>query len=72
MIGGPRPPRSCLARFFPDQRDPNMDKRQGWRRHGILAISLDDLRLSWPERELVKQLGNRLYGRYHRKEMQHG
>jgi hypothetical protein len=38
-------------------------KRDGWREQRVLAVSLDDHRLSWPERELVRQLGEKLYGR---------
>jgi len=45
------------------RRDPEQVKREGWREQGLLAVSLDDERLSWPERELVRQLGERLYGR---------
>jgi hypothetical protein len=37
-------------------------KRRGWRAHGILVVSDEDPRLSWPERELVRQLGTKLYG----------
>lgn len=37
-------------------------RRDGWREQRLLAISLDDQRLTWPERELVRQLGERLYG----------
>lgn len=37
-------------------------KRDGWREEGLLAVSVDDHRLTWPERELVRQLGDRLYG----------
>ena len=33
-----------------------------WRDQGVLAVSIDDERLSWPEKELVRQLGDRLYG----------
>jgi hypothetical protein len=29
----------------------------------MLAVSLDDQRLTWPERELVRQLGEKLYGK---------
>ena len=45
------------------RRDPEQVKREGWREQGLLAVSLDDARLSWPERELVRQLGEKLYGR---------
>ena len=45
------------------RRDPQQVKRDGWREQGVLAVSLDDDRLTWPERELVRQLGERLYGK---------
>ena len=38
-------------------------KREGWLEQGLLAVSLEDQRLTWVERELVKQLGEKLYGR---------
>lgn len=45
-----------------ERRDPEQVKRDGWREQGLLAVSVDDQRLTWPERELVRQLGDRLYG----------
>jgi hypothetical protein len=36
----------------------------------VLAVAVDDERLSWPEQELVRQLGERLYGK--RVDVQHG
>lgn len=44
------------------RRDPEQVKREGWRDQGLLAVSMDDRRLTWPERELVRQLGEKLYG----------
>jgi len=44
------------------RRDVDEVKRDGWRDQGLLAVSVDDHRLTWPERELVRQLGERLYG----------
>ena len=44
------------------RRSPDEIKREGWREQGLLAVSVDDERLSWPERELVRQLGEKLYG----------
>ncbi len=29
----------------------------------MLAVAVDDDRLTWPERELVRQLGEKLYGK---------
>jgi len=45
------------------RRSPEDVKRDGWREQGVLAVSVDDHRLTWPERELVEQLGTKLYGR---------
>ena len=45
------------------RRDPDEVKRDGWHEQGLLAVSVDDDRLTWPERELVRQLGEKLYGK---------
>ena len=45
------------------RRPPDGVKQEGWREQGMLAVSLDDDRLSWPERELVRLLGEKLHGK---------
>jgi hypothetical protein len=45
------------------RREPEQVKQEGWREQGVLAVAVDDARLTWPERELVRQLGERLYGK---------
>ena len=45
------------------RRDPDRVKREGWHEQGVLAVGVDDHRLTWPERELVRQLGEKLYGK---------
>ena len=55
-------------RFHPkgyggERRDPDQVKRDGWLEQGLLAINVDDHRLTWPERALVEQLGAGLYGK---------
>jgi hypothetical protein len=55
-------------RFHPQgyggrRRAPDHFKREGWREQGVLAVAIDDERLTWPERELVRQLGDELYGK---------
>lgn len=45
------------------RRDPEQVRRDGWHEQHMLAVSLDDHRLTWPERTLVRQLGERLYGK---------
>ena len=54
-------------RFMPKgyggrRRNPDEVKRDGWHEQRVLAVALDDHRLTWPERELVRQLGEKLYG----------
>ncbi len=64
-------------RFHPkdyggQRRSPEEVKRDGWREQGVLAVSVDDQRLTWPERELVEQLGTRLYGPRPAEDLRHG
>jgi hypothetical protein len=54
--------RSYLGRHQTKPVDPEMEKRAGWHNHGILVVAEQDPRLTWPERELVRQLGAKLYG----------
>jgi hypothetical protein len=53
-----------------ERPSPEQVKREGWQDQGVLVVSEDDRRLNWPERELVRQLGVKLYGK--RKEAAHG
>ena len=46
-----------------ERRAPEQVKHEGWRELGILVVAANDDRLTWPERELVRQLGEKLYGR---------
>ncbi len=46
-----------------ERRPPDEIKREGWREQGIPVVAAEDRRLTWPERELVRRLGERLYGR---------
>jgi hypothetical protein len=55
--------RSYLGRHQIEPIDTETDKRTGWRHYGILVVTEKDPRLSWPERQLVRQLGTKLYGR---------
>lgn len=56
--------------FGGKRRSPEEIKREGWREQKVLVVSETDPRLSWPERELVRQLGDKLYG--YTKEARHG
>jgi len=64
-------------RYFPrgfggERRDAEEVKRDGWQERGVLVIAEDDQRLTWPERELVRQLGAKLYGKRPTGEASHG
>lgn len=37
-------------------------KRNGYRDQGIVVVSVNDPRLTWDQREMVKQVGEKLYG----------
>ena len=59
----PTPPYRCpLGRLQPETADLEVLKQRGWRDQHILVVNADDERLDWMERELVRQIGNRLYG----------
>ena len=51
-------PRGCGG----TRPSPEHVKRNGWHDQHILVVSADDQRLTWPERELIRQLGEKLYG----------
>ena len=72
MNGGPKQPQSPLARMQGPTINAESTKVFGWNRHGILVVSEDDNRLTWVERELVRNLGEKLYGRGRRREETHG
>jgi hypothetical protein len=56
-----------------ERRPPEKVKQDGWREQGLLAVSVDDQRLSCPEREFIRQIGERLYGSgQKRQEAKHG
>ena len=57
--------------FGGDRMSPEYIKKQGWHVEGVLVIQIDDKRLTWPEREMVRQLGERLYGTKGKEEVRH-
>ncbi len=59
----PQPPRCVLGRLIAEPMDKDEVKREGWQQHQILVISLDDGRLGSIEREFIRQIGEKLYGK---------
>ena len=59
----PTPQYRCpLGRLQPQATDLDAIEERGWHDQRILVVSADDERLDWMERELVRQIGERLYG----------
>jgi hypothetical protein len=56
----------------PTPVDVEAAKRQGWREQHILVVSHDDERLDFLERQLIRSIGERLYGQAHLKGGGHG
>ena len=55
-------------RWFPrgyggHRSEPEHLKRDGWRDQKIQVVNADDNRLTWPEREFIRQIGDKLYGK---------
>lgn len=55
-----------------ERRSVEQIKRDGWHEQNILVVSTDDQCLTWPDREFIRQLGNRLYGNRQATEARHG
>ena len=51
-----------------ERRPPEQVKREGWREKVVLVVEKNDERLTWPERELIRQLGEKLYGKDHKRQ----
>ena len=58
-----------LGKLQPEPTDLEAIKRRGWREQRLLIVSPEDDRLDWMERELVRRIGERLYGA---REARHG
>jgi hypothetical protein len=55
--------RCALGRLQPQITDLDAIKEQGWRDQNILVVNAEDKRLDYLERELVRRIGERLYGK---------
>ncbi len=55
------PLKSNLGRLQAKPIDAEKIKREAFKNDGILVVKVDDERLSWPEKELIKQIGDKIY-----------
>ncbi len=53
---------SPLGRMQPEPMDLDAIKQSGWQEQHILVISDRDERLDYAERQLIRRIGERLYG----------
>ena len=58
---------SPLGKIQPTKIDLEKVKKEGWNKEGILVVKIDDERLSWPEKEIIKQIGNKIYNSKNKK-----
>jgi hypothetical protein len=54
--------RCPLAKLAAAKPDPEQVKREGWQNQRILVVSPDDHRIDFVERQLLENIGERLYG----------
>jgi hypothetical protein len=54
--------RCPLGRLQPKSTDLEVVKRMGWQQDHILVVKEDDERLDFVEKEIVRRIGERLYG----------
>lgn len=52
---------SPLSKMQPTQIDQERLKKQAFEKDGILVVNVNDDRLNWPEKEIIKQIGNKIY-----------
>lgn len=53
---------SPLGRMQPEATDLDAVKQRGWQDQHILVVSASDERLDFAERQLIRRIGERLYG----------
>ena len=59
----PTPQYRCsLGRLQPQATDLDAIEERGWRDQNILVVNASDNRLDFIEREIVRRIGERLYG----------
>jgi hypothetical protein len=59
----PQNPYRCpLGRLQPQATDLDAIKEQGWRDQHILVVNAEDARLDFLEQQLIRRIGERLYG----------
>lgn len=61
---------SSLARHIASEPSPEESealRRRAWHDHGTLVINVDDPRLNWMHEQVIRQIGQKLYGETNKK-----
>ena len=45
-----------------NEEELELMRRAAWAKQGVLNVAPSDSRLTWPEKELIKQIAEKLYG----------
>ena len=52
-----------MSLVSPNSRDAEAVKQNAFHDQRILVVNLDDSRIAWPERQIMEQVGEKLYGK---------
>lgn len=52
-----------VSRLQPNSVDHDAMKRNGFHDQGILIVSIDDDRIGWDERQILINIGEKLFGK---------
>jgi len=47
----------------PHSRDAEAVKKHAFHDQGVLVVDIKDLRIAWPERQILQGVGEKLYGK---------
>lgn len=54
--------RCPIGSIMPTKMDTERIKAEAWQEQRILVVALDDERLDWVEREVLRKIGEKFYG----------
>jgi hypothetical protein len=55
--------KSPLGKLIPTRMDTEKIKSEAWHDNGWLVVHVDDSKLNWMEQQVVKNIGEKLYGK---------
>jgi len=55
--------RCPLGAIQPKQMDTEAVKNDAWHNDGFLVVHINDPKLNWMEQQIIRQIGDRLFGK---------